>query len=91
MSFLKGTKRFLFVDMKSGNAVGPQHGLHLVRQRRDHVSRDEERGHVEQVQEDLVPVAEGRPQVAVAGGASGAQLLGSQHPLNHDDVVGCGQ
>ena len=82
-------KKFLrFVIVKSGDAVSPEHGLHLVGERRDHVPGDEEGGHVEEVEEDLVPVAQGRTKVAVAGGTAGAELLRSQHPLNHDHVVG---
>jgi hypothetical protein len=78
--------RFLF--MKRGDAVSPEHGLHLVGEGRDHVPGDEEGGHVEQVEEDLVPVAQRRTKVAVAGRAAGTELLRSQHSLNHDDVVG---
>ena len=69
--------------------MGSEHGLHLVGERRDHVPRDEEGGHVEEVKEDLVAVAQGGAKVAVSGGAAGAQLLRAQHPLNHDNVIGC--
>jgi len=50
---------------------------------------DEEGGHVKEVEKDLVAVAQGGAKVAVPGGAAGAQLLRAQHPLNHDNVVGC--
>ncbi len=74
--------------MKRGDAVSPEHGLHLVGEGRDHVPGDEEGGHVEQVEEDLVPVTQRRTKVAVTGRATGTELLRSQHSLNHDDVVG---
>ena len=65
----------------------PEHRLHLVCERWDHVPRDEEGGHVEQVQEDLVPVAQRRSQVAVSGRTTCAKLLRSEHSLNHDHVI----
>lgn len=43
----------------------PQHGAHLVRQRWNHVPGDEERRHVEQVQEDLVTVTQCGAKVTV--------------------------
>ena len=44
-----------------------EHGFHFIGERRDHVSRDEEGGHVEEVEEDLVAVAQCGSEVAVTG------------------------
>lgn len=70
--------------------MGAQQILHLVGQRGDVLPRDEEGRGVEQVQEDLVPVAESRAKVLVTGRAARAQLLGAEHPLHQQDVVICG-
>ncbi len=51
---------------RRGPCVGPQHRAHLVRQRRDQIPGDEERRHVEQVQEDLVTIAQSGSKVTVA-------------------------
>ena len=69
--------------------MSSQHRFHRVRERWNHVPRDQEGRHVEQVQEDLVPVAQGRPEVAVASGATCAQLLRPEHPMDHDDMISC--
>ena len=67
----------------------PQDVLHLVGERGDALPGDEEGAHVEQVEEDLVAVAEGRAEVLVARAAARAQLLGTEHPLHQDHVVVC--
>ena len=53
------------VLVRSIHAVCSEHGLHFIGERRDHVPRDEEGGHVEEVKEDLVAVAQCRSEVAV--------------------------
>ena len=47
--------------------MSSEHGLHLIGKRWDHVPRDEEGGHVEEVEEDLVAVAQRGSEVAVTG------------------------
>ena len=58
LCYLSIGSRFYFL-LEGSHAVSPEHGLHLVGERRDHVPRDEEGGHVEEVEEDLVAVAQG--------------------------------
>jgi hypothetical protein len=53
--------------MRSIKAVGSKHRLHLIGERRDHVPRDEEGGHVEEVEEDLVAVAQCGSEVTITG------------------------
>ena len=55
----------LIILMGSIHAVCSEHGLHFIGERRDHVPWDEEGGHVEEVKEDLVPVAQCGSEVAV--------------------------
>lgn len=47
--------------------MSSEHCLHLIGQRRDHVPRDEEGGHVEEVEKDLVAVAQRGSEVAITG------------------------
>ena len=64
-----------------------EHCLHLVCEWWNHVPGDEEGGHIKQVQEDLVPIAQRRSQIAVSGRTASAELLRSEHSLNHDHVI----
>ena len=71
--------------------MSSEEGLHVVRERGDIFPGDQEGGNVEQVDEDLVAVAECGAEVLVARGSPGTELLGTQLPLDQQDVVVCGR
>ena len=68
--------------------MGPELLFHLICERRDLLLGDEECWDIEEIQEDLVAVAESRAKVEVSRGATGAQLLGSKLPLDQENMIG---
>ncbi len=69
----------------------PEHDLHVAGERGDVLPGDEEGGRVEEVEEDLVAVGEGGPQVLIPARPARAQLLRAKHALHQVHVVVYGE